>query len=410
MTVQIERIKKDIGIINAFNATPEKGFTRLTFSQEYQGAVAYVVDELKQVGAKISYCQAGNIKARLPGSDYDGPTVMMGSHLDTVVHGGRFDGVVGVVTALEAARIIVEEKYTHRLPIDVVVFAEEEGSRFNWGLLGSSIWTGKLDLTRLSNIKDARGVTYPEAMGKAGFEINDKSLLESRKLRAMLEVHIEQGAVLENKGYRIGLVEAIAGIKHLDVTIIGTADHAGTTPMDDRSDALQAAARIITAVEEIAQDIGSNTVATVGRITCEPGQANVVPNLVTFSLDVRNANKDILNSAVATIKKTVKDVCNERDLEFKITPLGDVRPVSLSNEIVDLMVQIAREKNIEPLKMVSGAGHDSALLADLTMTGMIFVPSEKGRSHCPEESTRTEDIGLGCDLLLATVITLAKPF
>ncbi len=410
MPVQIERIKKDIRIINAFNTTPEKGITRLTFSEEYQGAVAYVVDELKQVGAKISYCQAGNIKARLPGSDDDGLAVMMGSHLDTVVHGGRFDGVVGVVAALEAARIIVEEKYTHRLPIDVVVFAEEEGSRFNWGLLGSSIWTGKLDLTRLSNIKDTRGVSYPEAMGEAGFEINDKSLLESRKLRAMLEVHIEQGAVLENKGYRIGLVEAIAGIKHLDVTIIGTADHAGTTPMDDRSDALQAAARIITAVEEIAQDIGSNTVATVGRITCEPGQANVIPNLVTFSLDVRNANKDILNSALAAVKKTVKGVCNERDLEFKITPLGDARPVSLSNEIVDLMVQIAREKNIEPLKMVSGAGHDSALLADLTKAGMIFVPSEKGRSHCPEESTRTEDIGLGCDLLLAAVITLAKPF
>jgi hydantoinase/carbamoylase family amidase len=237
-------------------------------------------------------------------------------------------------------------------------------------------------------------------MGEAGFEISDKSLLESRKLRAMLEVHIEQGAVLENKGYKIGLVEAIAG----------TADHAGTTPMDDRSDALQAAARIITAVEEIAQDIGSNTVATVGRITCDPGQANVIPNLVTFSLDVRNANKDILNSAVATIKKTVKDVCNERDLEFKITPLGDARPVSLSSEIVDLMEQIAREKNIEPLKMVSGAGHDSALLADVTKTGMIFVPSEKGRSHCPEEFTRSENIGLGCELLLATVITLAKPF
>jgi allantoate deiminase len=180
--------------------------------------------------------------------------------------------------------------------------------------------------------------------------------------------------------------------------------------MDDRSDALQAAARIITAVEEIALEIGSNTVATVGRITCEPGQTNVIPGLVTFSLDVRNANKDILNSAVATIKKTVKDVCNERDLEFKITRLGEARPVSLSGEIVDLMEAKAREKNIKPLKMVSGAGHDSALLADLTKTGMIFVPSEKGRSHCPEEFTRPEDIGLGCDLLLATVITLAKPF
>jgi hydantoinase/carbamoylase family amidase len=409
MAVQIERIQKDIGIINGFNATPENGVTRLTFSKEYQGAIEYVVEELKHVGAKISYCQAGNIKARLPGTDPDGPAVMMGSHLDTVVHGGKFDGVVGVVTALEAARVIVEEKYRHPLPIDVVVFAEEEGSRFNWGLLGSSIWTGKLDRTQLSKIRDPQGITYPEAMVSAGFEITDESLLLCRKLKAMLEVHIEQGAILEKKGHRIGLVEAITGIKHLDISITGTADHAGTTPMDQRSDALQAAVRIIAAVDEIARDIGINTVATVGRISCKPGQANVVPNLARFSLDVRNPKQDILDSAVATITKTVREVCNKRGVKFNITHLGDAKPVSLSGEIVEIMEQITREKNIESLKMVSGTGHDSALFADLTNTGMIFVPSQKGRSHCPEEFTRREDIGLGCELLLATAMLLANP-
>ena len=408
MAIRIERIQKDTEIINKFNATPEKGITRLTFSEEYQGAVAYVVDELKQIGAKISYCPAGNIKARLAGTDENGPAVMMGSHLDTVVRGGKFDGVVGVVSALEVARVIVEDHFPHRLPIDIVVFAEEEGSRFSWGLLGSSIWTGKLDLTRLSDIKDGRSVTYAEAMAKAGFEVSDTSLLEPRNLRAMLEVHIEQGAVLEKRGYRIGLVEAIAGIKHLDITISGTADHAGTTPMDDRSDALQAAARIIIAVEEIAQDIGANTVATVGRIACEPGQANVIPGLVRFSIDVRNSNKTILDSAVTTINKTVKVICDERDLGFKITPLGESRPVSLSGELIDLMEEKAREKNIKSLRMVSGAGHDSALLADLTETGMIFVPSQKGRSHCPEEFSRLDDIGLGCEILLATAIELSS--
>ena len=186
MAVQTERIQNDIRTINDFNATPEKGVTRQTFSKEYQGAVAYVVEELQNIGAKISYCQGGNIKARLAGTDLDGPAVMMGSHLDTVAHGGQYDGVVGVVTALEAARVIVEEKYRHLLPIDVAIFAEEEGSRFNCGLLGSSIWTGKLDLARLSEIKDSQGVTYPEAMVLAGFKITDESLLPSRKLRAML--------------------------------------------------------------------------------------------------------------------------------------------------------------------------------------------------------------------------------
>ena len=407
MKAQIERIRKDIETINSFNATPEKGITRLTFSEEYQAAVAYVVDELKHIGAKISYSQAGNIRARLPGIDANGPAIMMGSHLDTVVHGGRFDGVVGVVTALEAARIIVAEKFRHRLPIDVAIFAEEEGSRFNWGLLGSLVWTAKLDPRCLSDIKDSTGVTYPEAMAAAGFKVNDTSLLEPRKLRAMLEVHIEQSGMLEKKGHKIGLVEAIVGIQHLEITVTGTANHAGTTPMDDRSDALLAAARIITAVEKIAQKIGSNTVATVGRIRCEPGQTNVIPGAVTFSLDVRNANKTILDSAVTAINKAAKDICTEHGLEFEITPLSSALPVSLSAEIVDLMDKIAREKNIAALRMVSGAGHDTAILADLTAAGMIFVPSKKGRSHCPEEFTRLEDIGLGCELLLATVVALA---
>jgi allantoate deiminase len=407
MTIRIERIQKDIEIINKFNATPDIGVTRLTFSEEYRGAVAYVVEELKKLDAKISYCQAGNIKARLSGTDDNGPAVMMGSHLDTVVHGGGFDGVVGVVAAVEAARIIVEEKIAHRLPIDVVVFAEEEGSRFNWGLLGSSIWTGKLDPSRLPDIKDTAKITYPEAMARAGFEISDEALLESSNLRAMLEVHIEQGNVLEKKGFRIGLVEAIAGIKHLDITITGTASHAGTTPMDDRSDPLQAAARMITAVEEIAQRIGANTVATVGRITCEPGQANVIPGRVTFSLDVRNSKETILETAVATITQTIKDICRERNLVFDIIPLGSAEPVTLSGEMVDLLEAKARERNVESLRMISGAGHDSALLADVTETGMIFVPSPGGRSHCPEEFTRLEDIGVGCEILLSAVIELS---
>jgi allantoate deiminase len=407
MQTQLERIQKDIDIISTFNSTPEKGITRLTFSEQYQGAVDYVIGELKHIGANISYCQAGNIKARLPGSNDNGPAVMMGSHLDTVVHGGRFDGVVGVVTAMEAARVIVEKNLAHRLPIDVVVFAEEEGSRFNWGLLGSSIWTGKLELSRLSKIKDPSGVSYQEAMAQAGVKVSDQSLLESRNLRAMLEVHVEQGAVLEKKCFTIGLVEAIAGISQFNISITGTANHAGSTPMDDRFDALQAAARIIIAVEEIAREIGANTVATVGRVECEPGQTNVIPGRASFSIDVRNSNKALLDSAVAAIGQAIKDICDERSLGFEITPLGAAPPVALSREIVALMEEKARQVDVEPLKMVSGATHDSAMLADVTETGMIFVPSRGGFSHCPEEFTRLEDIGLGCEILLAAAIELA---
>ena len=218
MTVRIRRIQKDIETINEFNKTPGFGVTRSTFSPEYLGAVTYVIEELKKIGAKISICRGGNIRSRILGSSKDGPAIMMGSHLDTVAHGGQFDGVVGVVTALEAARMIVGDKIAHRLPIDVVIFAEEEGSRFGRGLLGSSIWTGQMETEQLASIKDDRGVSYKKAMAHAGLKIDDHGKLKPRDIRAMLEVHIEQGAVLEKRGQRIGLVEAIAGIRQLNIT------------------------------------------------------------------------------------------------------------------------------------------------------------------------------------------------
>jgi allantoate deiminase len=407
MTIQVERIQSDIEKINSFTSTPGNGISRQTFSPEYQGATAYFVEELKKIGAEISICLAGNIRGRISGSDKDGPAIMMGSHLDSVAHGGQFDGVVGVVTALEAARIIVEEKISHRLPIDVVIFAEEEGSRFGRGLIGSSVWTGQLDSSQLGSIKDNSGISYLEAMAQAGLIVDDSSRLMSRDIRAMLEIHIEQGAVLENRGHRIGLVEAIAGIRQLNITIKGTADHAGTTPMKDRSDPLQAAARIIIAVDEIARKYGPDTVATVGRIACEPAQVNVIPGLVRFSIDVRDSNRTILDSAVTAINQTVKEICGERGLVFEISQLSEAEPVALSKNIIDLLEEKAHEIDLKPYRMISGAGHDTALVAELAEAGMIFVPSRDGLSHCPQEYSRLEDIALGCEILLATVVQLA---
>ncbi len=407
MPVQGKRIQKDIDTINGFNATPGNGITRLTLTPEYQGAVDYVVNELKLIGADISIGPAGNVRGRLRGTDDDGPAVMMGSHLDTVAHGGQFDGVVGVVTALETARSIVEEDINHRLPVDVVIFAEEEGSRFSRGLLGSSVWTGLMDADQLSTIKDELDISYIDAMARAGIRVDDGRTLKPSDIRAMLEVHIEQGAVLEKRGHRIGLVEAIAGIRQLDITIKGKADHAGTTPMGERSDALQAAARIIIEIDEIAGNSGPQSVATVGRITCSPAQVNVIPGLARFSVDVRNPDRALLESAVDKITRAVADICRERDLDYDIDRMAAAEPVLLSPVIIELMEKKARKKNAAALKMISGAGHDTALVADLAEAGMIFVPSRDGLSHCPQEFTRMEDIVLGCEILLDTVIEIA---
>ena len=407
MTINPKRIRQDIDNINAFNATPGKGITRLTFTAEYQGAINYVLDQFSQIGAVVSICPGGNIRGRLSGKEENAAAVMMGSHLDSVVNGGRFDGVVGVVTALEAARSMVEDGVAHRLPVDVVIFAEEEGSRFSRGLLGSSIWTGRISAHQLSSIVDRAGIPYLEAMRQIGLEVTDDRILNPSDLAAMLEVHIEQGAVLEKRGHRIGLVEAIAGIQQLNITIGGAADHAGTTPMADRSDPLQAAARIIIAIDNIARNTGPHTVATVGRISCEPAQVNVIPGLVNFSVDVRDSDKSLLESAVAAIHREVQDICHARQLEVDFAGLSEAEPVVLSEDILELLEKKSQENNALPHRMISGAGHDTALIADLTKAGMIFVPSREGLSHCSQEFTRLDDITLGCEILKAAVMELA---
>ena len=407
MPVKEKRIQKDIETINGFNATPGNGITRLTFSPEYQGAVAYVVDQLKQIGAHISIGPAGNVRGRLDGTVNHGPAVMMGSHLDSVAHGGQFDGVVGVVTALETARAIAEDSIRHRLPVDVVIFPEEEGSRFSRGLLGSSIWTGQMNPDLLAAVRDDHNISYPEAMTRAGIKVDDERTLKPSDIRAMLEVHIEQGAVLEKRGCRIGLVEAIAGIRQLEITITGKADHAGTTPMGERADALQAAARIILAIDEIAGNSGPHAVATVGRISCSPAQVNVIPGRARFSVDVRNSDKVLLESAVDEIARAVADICAERELDYDIDRMAAAEPVALSANIVALLEKNARKRNAAIIKMISGAGHDTALVAGLAEAGMIFVPSRDGRSHCPQEFTPIEDIVIGCEILLDTAIELA---
>ena len=408
MKVQKERIQKDLEAINAFNATPGKGITRFSFSKEYQGALSYVVEELQRIGVKSSFAPGGNLRGRLEGSERSGPSVMMGSHLDSVAQGGRFDGTAGVVAALEAARAIREGALLHRLPIDLVVFAEEEGGRFGWGLLGSSTWSGRMTAAQLAQIKDREGVSYLEAMESAGVKIQDSSLLNSHSLKAMLELHIEQGRILESRNASIGVVEAIVGIKQVLVTIEGEANHAGTTPMNLRQDAMQGAARIIAAVETVAQQEGMAGVATVGQVFCEPGQANVIPGLVRFSADVRHSDELRLEAMVASIAHVAENLSKARKLRCHIEVKAEAEPVRMTQEICDLIEKIARGKGVEPVRMASGAGHDTGIIAKISDAGMIFLPSQGGRSHCGEEFTKVEDIALGAEILLDTIMELAR--
>ncbi len=223
----------------------------------------------------------------------------------------------------------------------------------------------------------------------------------------MIELHIEQSLVLESQGLPVGVVEGINGDKQFEVTLRGVSNHAGATPMGLRQDALQGAARIISAVEEIGQGVGKNTVATVGYITCEPNQANVIPGKVQFTLDIRDLHPQKIDEAVKRIMNVIERVCQERRLTFEINPRSDTPPVVLSENIVKLIEESARKRNIKTLRMASGALHDSSIFPEITEVGMIFVPSKAGRSHCPEEFTDLKDIGTGAEVLLDTLLKLS---
>ena len=408
MGIKIERIARDLDIINSFKATSGKGITRFTFSEPYMQARAYISEELRKTGARVSTAVAGNLYGRLEGSTRGNPSVMTGSHIDSVLQGGRFDGTAGVVAGMEVARVFVEEKIPHRHPIDVVVFAEEEGSRFGSVMIGSRAWIGKLPLDDLHRLRDADGITYAAAMEKAGLAADDERLLRPGMIKSMIELHIEQSLVLENKGLPIGVVEGINGIKQFVVTVDGVPNHAGATPMGLRHDALQGAVRAIAAVEDIAtRDIGEHTVGTVGMLTCEPGQANVIPGRVQFSLDIRDLDSDRIDRAAQRMISVIQTICRARGLTFDIKSRSDTPPVRLSKELVRLIEETAQEKQIKVLRMPSGALHDSSILPEVTEVGMIFVPSKNGRSHCPEEETDLEDIRTGAELLLGAMIKLA---
>jgi allantoate deiminase len=409
MGIKIERIARDIEIINSFTSTPGRGVTRFTFSKPYMQARAHVVEELQKIGTRVATTLGGNLCGRLDGSTMGLPSVMTGSHLDSVLHGGRFDGVAGVVAAVEVARVLVEEKLPHRHPVDVVVFAEEEGSRFGSVMIGSRSWVGKLALEDLNRLRDKDGVSYAAAMANAGLAPEDTTLLKPGMVKVMIELHIEQSLVLESKGIPIGVVEGINGIKQFAVTLTGVSNHAGATPMGLRHDALQGAARAIAAVEEIAVgELGGNTVATVGMLTCEPGQANVIPGKVQFTLDIRDLDSGRIDQAARRIMSVIQTTCQTRGLAFDIQPRSNTSPVRLSKEVVQLIEERAREKGIKTLRMPSGALHDSSILPEVTKVGMIFVPSKGGRSHCPEEETDLGDIRTGAELLLGAVTKIAS--
>jgi allantoate deiminase len=385
------RIEEHIDQISEFTATPGKGTTRLTYSQEDLQTRNYIKRKMNEYGLQVKEDGFGNIFGKLEGTLKDASSVMIGSHFDSVPNGGSYDGPAGVVAALEVARLFVENKLTPKYPLEIIALIEEEGSRFGGGLMGSRGMVGMLNDDDFKNLKDKDGVSTEEAMAKIGLDPSLPRKRDPKTMKAFLELHIEQGPILEEKKIPIGVVEAIVGLTQLEVTVKGQAGHAGTTPMDRRADALVTAAKIIAQLPELAVTEGEGTVITTGRLHVFPNGANVIPDQVVFSVDIRSGmERNVLNVIEKT--KELIDSFNKDGIETSVEQLLYIQPKELNRGIRTLLKEKGEGLNIPYCSINSGAGHDAMVFSDYTEVGMLFIPSKDGLSHCPEEWSDSEDI------------------
>ena len=408
--VQVSRIQKDLEDLNEFTATPGQGTTRLSYSPEAAKARPFIKEIMEKAGLTVRQDALGNIFGRLstPETDHK-PIVLVGSHYDSVPNGGMFDGPAGIMAGLEVARLFQDQGLVPQYPLEIVAMVEEEGTSFNSGLLASRALCGLLKYEDLLNLKDQQGLSAAEHIKNAGFQPEEveKLAYPPNALKAFLELHIEQGPILEDLKKDIGIVDVIVGISQLQVVIQGKAGHAGTTPMGMRSDALLSASRVITMVEQIATPAGEYCVATVGRLNVYPNGANVIPDKVTFTVDIRSKFKNKLDSMIAAVKEAIHAESHHGIIVQEYLTLY-VEPTELSTRIVNNFREQSQSLGISEEPMVSGAGHDAMIFARVTDVGLIFVPSKDGISHHPAEWTEYSEIAKGVEVLFETVKALTE--
>jgi allantoate deiminase len=403
-----ERIKKNLEDLALFTSTPGNGTTRLPFTPEARGAVEYLRKELRDAGMTVREDAAGNIIGRYPGSRPDAPVLMIASHFDSVKNGGNFDGIAGVIAGIELVRHFREEGIVLQHPIEIVGTNDEEGLRFGTGYFGTRAMAGEIGIPYLRSMKDMDGISIHDAMLAYGLDPQGISTAErdlAGEIAAFIEIHIEQGPVLYNTGVEIGLVEGIVGLKRFRVTVQGQADHAGTTPMDMRIDAMDCAAKVIAKISDWAVDAGGNAVATVGSLEVFPNAINIVAEKVIFSVDIRSIDETAIISICERIKKELAVTCRAKGASFSVEETLNVLPVRLDERILSQFEKSSRELGYSSLRMISGAGHDTLPMATKLPSALLFVPSRKGRSHCQEEWTDYGDLVKAIEVLSAMLKT-----
>ena len=408
------RLLRDLNAVSRIGIGDHGSVTRLVFSIKELRSRQFLIHQMRQIGLQIHIDRIGNIFGRLDGANAKAPALLVGSHLDTVLHGGKFDGTMGVIAALEAVRIIKEQKLVLQSPVEVVCFVGEESSRFGYSTLGSSLVAGEIHAKDLAHAADAQGTKLEDILASMG--IYRKNLRSMRRdpstIKAYLELHIEQGPILEAKKKPIGIVTSIAAPTRFRVVLTGQADHSGTTPMEMRKDALVAASEFIVALEKICRRYSrmekGRVVGTVGAIKIEPGVINAIPGKAELSVDIRSITAEAKRRVVRLVQARIREIARRRKIQVKILPLREEDPVPLDKWLIHLLKECCEMRNIAYEIMPSGAGHDAMQMAKVTPAGMLFIPSRRGISHSPLEWSEPEDICLGAQLLLDSVIRVAN--
>ncbi|AIQ11872.1 allantoate deiminase [Paenibacillus durus] len=390
--------------LSAFSA-PGDGVTRLLYTPEWKKAQQFLLDRVRESGLRVYADSVGNVYGRLTGTRDDGKVVLAGSHIDTVVNGGKYDGTYGVVAAFTALRYLSSVYGPPLRTLEAVSFAEEEGSRFPLTFWGSGNVTGLYDGSEAKDCRDGEGVTLQEAMESC--RLGDQNPDAPRSdISTYVELHIEQGIVLEQTETQIGVVSAIAGQRRFTVTVKGTANHAGTTPMGLRRDALAAAAEMVLQLERFAIEAGDPLVATTGRLETFPNTPNVIPGEVVFTLDIRHSREDELEAFCSSVASAFEEIAKRRDVALDITLRLSASPAPMNSGLRAELEAICLRQGKTYKAMVSGAGHDAQLFAPRCGTAMIFVPSRGGISHSPEEYTPPEELAAGLEVLIALLYKL----
>lgn len=404
-TINLERLMTTINESHKIGQSGT-GLHRLALSDEDKRMRDVFIKWLEEENLDVRVDDFGNIYGRRDGRRNELPPVMVGSHLDTQPHGGRFDGILGVLSALEVVRVLNEKDIRTLRPIEVVNFTNEEGARFVPPMLGSGGITNVFSKDDVYNCTDDDGIRFEDELKRIGYLGDEEH--RPKDIHSFIEFHIEQGPILEQRGIEIGVVEGVKGITWLEFKVKGDADHAGPTPMAGRKDALLKACDIIVLLKEIVTDFDDEGTVTVGKIHAAPGSINIIPGEVTFTVDIRHRNDTARRRLIETMKEKAAELAVNDGMTVDIRTLLESPAVQFSDQVKNAIEEAARQFGYSTMKLMSGAGHDAKYMQNIAPTAMIFVPSRGGISHNVKEYTAEEAIEKGANVLLNAVLTLAQ--